>query len=248
VATCEDPSGLLIQVPYADTADKLVTLIAPQKYTFQTTSAIRTIVHASPQGRQLLGLVPGVIIDAWKLHPNVGGILATLLSASLKDWDPPSSVLLKLEQLCMKTIRSDEWTRVPLVEPVAFAIAAKGRPGAHREVLQRLVMPTKWRDTDITRQREYYGSAGEEIAAVMRHWTHDRYRKGLLRAHDVGRLMVFSDNLLFRAPQARDGLTDLLQKHAQILSDHGEQQLARSVMNFTEAVRTCDPTSSRITR
>lgn len=235
-------------MPHADTDVKLVSLIAPQQYTFQTTSAIRTIVHASPQGKLLLGLVPDVIIDAWELHTNVVGILATLLSASLKRWEPPSKVLSKLERLCLDTIRSDEWPQVASVEPVAFAIAAKGRPGAHRELLQRLVMPTKWRDADISRQREYYGSAGEEIGAVIRHWKHGRYRTGLLRAHDVGRLMVFSESLLIRAPQARDGLMDLLQKHARILSDHGERQLARSVMDFTEAVRTCDPISPRTTR
>jgi hypothetical protein len=190
-------------------------------------------------------LIPDVVIAAWDLHPDVAGILGTLLSASLKPWNPPPKVLLKLEQLCLDAIRSDEWPRVALVEPVAFAIAAKGRPESQRKVLKRLVPPTKWREADKARQKGYYGGVGAAIAAVIRHWN-DGYREGLLRAHDVGRLMdlMFSESRLLRARQAKERLIGLLSKHAQVLSDHGERDLARSVMDFAEAVRTNDARSS----
>jgi len=242
----EDASPILVELPYAETADKLVSLIAPQEYTFQTTSSVRAIVHASPRGRRLLDLIPDVIIGTWESHPNVSGILGTLLSASIGPWSPSSAVISKLEQLCLGAIHSDEWPRVALVEPVAFAIGAKGRSEVHRKVLQRLVKPTKWRDADVARQRQYYGGVGAELAAVLRHWNH-RYRKGLLRAHDVGRLMdlMLSESLLLKEPHAKNRLIDLLNGHAKVLADHGERDLVRAVMDFTEALRICNAKSGR---
>lgn len=236
--TRTDGSAVLIELPYADTADKLVEIIAPQEYTFETTSSVRTIVRATSRGKRLLELVPEVIIGAWDIHPNVAGILATLLSASLATWEPKSSLLSKLEQLCSRAITSDEWPRVALVEPVAFAVAAKGHPDPQRQVLRRLVNPTKWRKQDAARQKKYYGSVGAEIAAVIRHWDH-HYRTGLLRAHDVGRLMdlMFSESLLLKSPDAKSRLIRLLEAHAQVLADNGERELARAATDFVQALR-----------
>jgi len=62
-----------------------------------------------------------------------------------------------------------------------------------------------------------------------------------------GRLMdlMFSESRLLRAPQAKERLINLLSNHAQVLSDHGERDLARSVMDFAEGLRTYDARSSR---
>ena len=234
----EDRSGLLIELPYAMTIYKLFEVIAPQAYTFPTTAALRDVLRTAEKPSQLLDLTPEVIIGTWESHPNVAGILATLLSNNINYWEPAPVVLEKLEHLCEAVIKDGAWTQVDLVEPLAFALAAQGRPDAHAKVLERLIGDPKWRKADSARIRDYYGNAGIEIAAIIRHWK-DPFRKGLLRANDVARIidLLLSGDKTITSPFGRRILLDLLAENAKVLSDAGAGGLALSVNELVEALR-----------
>lgn len=235
----EDQSGLLIELPYVTTNYKLFEVMVPQTYTFSTTSVLRDILRNAESPSRLLDLAPEVIIGTWDTHPNVAGILSTLLSNNIDYWKPMPIILKKLERLCEAVITTDNWTRVALVEPLAFALAAQGCPDVHRKLLERLVEDTKWRDKDAARIRDYYGGIGTEIAAIFRHWR-DPFRKGLLPANDVARfidLLLSTDATLTR-PYVRQSLLELLQEHAKVLFESGAFDLAQSVNEFLEAFQT----------
>lgn len=234
----EDQTGLLIEFPYATTIYKLFEVIAPQTYTFPTTSALRDVLRSAEKPSCLIDLASEVIVGTWDSHPNVAGILSTLLSNNIEYWKPTPVVLGKLEQLCKSAIEGDEWTRVAMVEPLAFAVAAQGCPDAHRKILERLIEDTKWRDADAARIRYYYGGVGIEIAAIIRHWK-DPFRNGLLRANDVARLidLLLSSDKILTSPFARQTLLNLLAEQAKVLSDAGALNLAQSVNDFAEALR-----------
>ena len=153
-------------------------------------------------------------------------------------WRPTELVLSKLEQLCDDAIRTGDWSRVGSVEPLAFALGAKEHHNIHRRVLERLVEEHHWRDTDDTRIREYYGTVGVEIAAIVRHW-HDPFRKGLNHVNDVARpidLLLSADRNLVN-PVAQRTVLDLLDQHAVSLKDCGEVELARRVNGLVTALR-----------
>ena len=241
----DDQTGLLVEFPYAATRYKLFEVLAPQAYTFPTTSALRDLLRSAEEPSRLLDLASEVIAETYESHPNVAGILSTLLSNNIAYWKPPPAVLQKLEHLCEAAIEASEWTRVASVEPLAFALAAQGCPDAHRKLLERLIVDTRWRDEDAARVSEYYGNVGIQIAAIFRHWK-DPFREGLLRANDVARLidlLLSSDKVL--RPSVRQTLLDLLAEHAQLLYDSGARDLARSVNNFVEALRSMKGTTDR---
>ena len=164
--------------------------------------------------------------------------MSNLLSNNIEYWKPPPAVLGKLEQLCKAAIEAGAWTQVAMVEPLAFALAAQGRADPHRKILERLIADPEWRDADAARIREYNGGVGIEIAAIFRHWK-DPFREGLLRANDVARLidLLLSSDKMLSAPFARQTLLNLLVEHEKVLSDSGAPDLARSVNDFVEALR-----------
>ena len=111
-------------------------------------------------------------------------------------------------------------------------------PEIHRRVLERLINDSHWREADVARNRQYYGTAGVRIAAIIRHW-HDPFRHGLLRANDVSRLidlLFSSDNTLAR-PITRGTLVGLLDQNASVLAQCGEAALARRVKEMVAALR-----------
>jgi hypothetical protein len=134
-----------------------------------------------------LELTAVVIPDVWNTHPNVTGILSTTLSNNVDLWQPTELILSKLEELCDRAIGSGDWSKVASLEPLAFALGGKGRYNIHRRVLERLIEESHWRDADAARIRDYYGTAGIKISALIRHWR-DPWRKGLLHVNDVARL------------------------------------------------------------
>lgn len=234
-ANPSDPSALLIEFPYVETANKLFDIIRPQSYNYQTASALHELIIASPAGARALNLAPDVIIGTWDTHPNVAGILSTLLCNAIELWHPTPEVLTKLQGLCRSAVEADDWSRVASVEPLAFAIAAQGSKDMQAQILERIVFSTNWRKQDVERVREYYGTQGVELGAIIRHWR-DPLRKGLLRANDVGRLMdlMFSNDKLIQTAGRRD-LVNLLLEHAKVLSEGGAPELARSVADFVVA-------------
>ena len=142
----ENRSALLIEFPYVETTYKLFEVINAQAYTYPTTSALRDLLRRSgAASSRLLDLAAEVIPGISGTHPNVAGILSTLLSSNFDLWHPTPAVLSKLEQICHGAVVAGDWTRVALIEPLAFAAAAKGRPDAHRQVLDRLIDDRHWR-------------------------------------------------------------------------------------------------------
>lgn len=238
VASSTDQSAQLIEFPYATTAFKLFEIVAQQPYSYPTTAALRELIRRAGKPVRLLKLAAEVIPSIWNTHANVAGVLSTMLSNNLDLWQPTELLLSKLEQLCDGAIRSGDWSRVASVEPLAFALGAKGHWSIHRRVLERLIEESHWRDTDAARVREYYGTVGVEIAAILRHW-HDPFRKGLLRVNDVARLMdllLSADRILVKGT-AQQTVLALLEQHAVALKDFGEVTLARRVNELVMALR-----------
>jgi hypothetical protein len=234
----KDESNLLLEFPYVQTQQRLVEIISPQPYTFATASTLHTYIVASPSGNRVLDLVPEVIIALWDVRPDVAGILATLLCNTINLWHPTGAVLEKLGDLCRSALSSDDWSRVASTEPLAFAIAAQGDVETHKLMLERIVSSGHWRTRDVTRVREYYGTTGVELGAILRHWQ-DPLRKGILRANDVGRLMdlMLSNGSLLQVSPVKDDLLKLLLEHGLVLKDHGMDSIAKTVFDFVEALR-----------
>jgi len=239
-----DRSAVLIDLPHAETALKLFEVISPQPYTFATTSSTRSLLKSAGRPSRILALAPEVIIETWNSHPNVAGILATLLSNNMDMWRPQPVVISKLQDLCTKAIASGDWLKVAAVEPLAFAMSGKGYPDVHRAVLERLIGEPHWRDEDAARVSEYYGSLGNQVAAIFRHWN-DEFRGGLLRANDVPRVidLLLSNDEILRKEHGRQTLLELLVEHAVVLQDAGESKLAKTVMEFVEGFRSLRSTA-----
>ncbi len=233
-----DDSASLIEFPYAETTYKVLDIVAAQPYTFTTTFALREALKRTEQGPRLLDLACDVIPGIWTTHPNAAGILSTLLSTAADLWHPTTPVLEELGQLSDRAIREGDWTQVASVEPVAFALDAKGHPDTHRRILERPIEDRHWRAADAARTRRYYGTVGVEIAAIIRHW-HDPFRQSLLRANDVARLidLLLSAHKTLLKPFARRTLLDLLDQHASVLMECGEVSLGTSVKELVAALR-----------
>lgn len=233
-----DQSAQLIELPHVATAFKLFEVILPQQYTYPTTDALRKLVKQVEQPGPLMDLAAEVIPEIWETHANVAGILSTLLSTAVELWQPESLVLSKLESLCSRAIQTGDWSRVASVEPLAFALGAKGRHNIHRRVLERLIEERHWRDADAARIGEYYGSVGVELWAIARHWN-DPFRNGLLRAHDVSRLidLLLSRDRSLPTHSTEKTVIDLLDQHALVLLECGETRLARRVNELVTSLR-----------
>lgn len=234
----EESSNLLIEFPYVVTSEKLVDIIRPQAYSYQNALTLHDLLVDSPFRERILELIPEVIIHTWDCHPDIAGLLATLLCNIIELWHPSSSVMTKLDELCGKALRADDWTRVASVEPLGFALAAQGRSETQKRVLERIVSPSHWRERDIARVKKYYGGVGVELGAIMSHWR-DPLRKGLLQANDVGRLMdvILSNDKHLEKSAGRNGLLNLLLEHAKVLSACGAPEAGRNVIDFVEGLR-----------
>jgi hypothetical protein len=233
-----DRSAALIEFPYAATTYKLFEIIEPQAYDFATTASLHELLYQAREPTRLLNLASEVVPGIWGTHPKIAGILSTLFSNAVDLWQPSPGLLAKLEQLCNNAIQAGDWSQVASVEPLAFALSAKGCRDVHRRLLERLINESHWRDADAARIREYYGSVGIEIAAIIRHW-HDPFREGLLKANDVARLidLALSGDATVASPFARQTVLDLLEIHADLLFRSGEPDLARRVTELVAALR-----------
>ena len=232
-----DPSAKLVELPFVQTTYKLFELIEGQSYGFRTTCSLRDLLRAGEAPSRVIDLAAEVVAGVWNDHPNVAAFLSTLLSNNLDLWRPSASLIAKLHQLCDSAIEADDWTRVAQAEPLAFALGAKGAPDVHARLLERLITNPKWRKADVSRVREYYGTVGNEIASIVRHWR-DPFRQGLLRANDVARLMdlLLSADGTF-SPLANHALVDLLAQHAKVLVEHGQADSAHKVAELLDALK-----------
>ncbi len=241
-----DQSAKLVEFPFVTTTYKLFELIEGQSYVFGTITSLRDLLRAGEEPSRVVDLTAEVVAEVWSEHPNVAGILATLLSNNLDLWQPSDKLIVELRQLCESVIDADDWTRVAQVEPLAFALGAKGAADVHAKLLERLITNRKWRKADVNRVRAYYGTVGNEIASIVRHWR-DPFRQGLLRANDVARLMdlLLSADVTF-SPPAGPALLKLLAQHAQVLAKHGQEDSAHKVVELLDALKLKRPANQAV--
>jgi hypothetical protein len=237
-ASTEDQSARVIELPYADNTYQLFEIIQTQSYTHATTLVLREQLRRARQPARLLNLTSRVMVETWHSHPEVAGILSTWVGNNSDVWQPTPAMMDKMEQLCESEISADDWTRVASTNPLAFALAVKGRPEIYQKVLERTICNRRWRDADAEHALRYYETRGIEVSAIIRHWE-EGLRHDLLRAYDAPRII----DLLLAANMAPNGrsthhrLLDLLTNQAKVLAEGGEINLARQVAEEVDALR-----------
>ena len=237
-ASTEDQSARVIELPYADNTYQLFDIIQTQSYTYPTTLVLREQLRRARHPAHLLNLASQVMVETWCWHPEVAGILSTWLGNNSDVWQPTPAMMDKMKQLCEDEISADNWTRVASTNPLAFALAVKGRPEIYQKVLERTICNRHWRDGDAKHALRYYDNRGAEVSAIIRHWE-EGLRHDLLRAYDAPRII----DLLLTATMAPNGrsthhrLRDLLINQVKVLAEGGEMNLARHVAEEVDALR-----------
>jgi hypothetical protein len=233
-----DESARLLELQHVTRPFELLDIIDSLPYTYQTTSSLRQIVVRAAQPSRLLMMAADLIpaISGSTERIRVAGILATLLSTLVTHWQPNRRVLPKLQSLCEAAVSTGDWLRVELVEPLAFALGAKGRGDTHSRVLNRLIEENDWRRADTARILPYYGCVGVEIHSIIRHWN-DPFRRGLLRVNDVGRLieLMYSTDRVLPTPRILASVLSMLSQHAMALKSCGSEGAARHVNSLVIA-------------
>ncbi len=223
----------LIELSVTKNENELYEIISGQSYVYSTTSEARDEIAAHRTPETVLDWTAEILVDCWgDGEAELLGICGVLLS-SFELWNPPTSVLDEVENLCVREIKERDHMLIGVVEPLAFALAAKGRPVPHRAFLTAIVAEEHWREAEHARSRRYYGSDSRKALAVSRHMR-DPLRAGLLRANDVGRLM----GLLTRPtpdlarPRARALLRGLLRESVLELQRAGEFDLVKEATSY----------------
>jgi hypothetical protein len=237
-ASPEDQSACVIELPYVDNTHKLFEIIQTLPYTSSTTTALREQLQRARRPTYLLELASQVMEETWRSDPEVAGILSTCLGNNSNVWQPTPAMKDKMEQLCESEISADDWTRVSSTNPLAFALAVKGRPEIYQKALERTICNRRWRDADAEHTFRYYETRGAEVSAIIRHWQ-EGLRHDLLRAYDAPRIidLLLSAN---KAPKGRSihhQLLDLLTNLAKVLAEGGEMNLPRHVAEEVDALR-----------
>jgi hypothetical protein len=235
--TVQDQSACVLELPFVDNPYQLFNIIQTQPYTYSTTEALRGQLRRARQPTHLLKLASQVMIETWRSHPEVAGILSTWLGNNSDAWQPTPTMKDKMELLCEGEIRADDWTRVASTNPLAFALAVKGRPEIYRKALERTICNRHWRDEDAKHALRYYGGWGVEVSAIIRHW-YEGLRHDLLRAYDAPRIIYFllSANKSPKGQSAHHQLLDHLANQAKVLAEGGEMNLARHVAEEIDAL------------
>jgi len=238
----EDPplslqdTARLVELPEVSNTYELLDIVRPQTYDFGTTFEIRQQIRLARDPGRLLDLISNLAVELWgSVTDDVVNILVVLLSCNLATWHPQEPTLAKLDSLCRIEIANDHWPHVSAVEPLAFAIGAKGYQQTHRSMLQRIVESEHWQKAQVEQSERYYGGSGKQLSAILRH-TRDPFRKDLLLANDVARLMHLLSKPtpdLRRTGTAKKAI-QLLQMSADVLFQFGEPQLSRKVSNVIE--------------
>jgi nucleoside phosphorylase len=228
-----DSTGRLLDLPYVRSASELVDIIRTQAYTYTTTAELRARLGTSSHPDKVLRIGTSVIAELAGSDSATASIIGNLVSTNRAIWQPSRRELLRLEDLCNRALRFETIHSLLWLEPVAFALAAKRRPNAHRRFLQLLLEDVDWRQAQAVIHRNYYGVQGIRLSALERH-SKETYRPGLLKAHDTSALMY-----LLSAPEpeltggrVRRLLKRLLRNSEGALYKHGEDRLARTIKAF----------------
>jgi hypothetical protein len=150
-AVTRDSSSLL-GLNAAKNNGQLRNIISDQQYTFTTTSTTRESLTSHEAPSVLLEWATDIIVSGWETDaPDLLGICATLLSTSLHVWKPTESVLDKLKSLVERDLSDRDYTRIGVIEPLAFALDEKGKTDTYRRFLEAVVEDGPFREADYGR-------------------------------------------------------------------------------------------------
>ena len=229
--------GRLLELSSLTNDYQLFESISGQPYTYSTTSTVREQVATHQSPKTVFDWASEIIISCWEEgDTELLGICAVLISTSFQQWHPSKETLKKLKDLCEHELSTADHTRIGVIEPLIFAIGAKGNIDAYIRFLSVSVEEKDWRRAEDARSDYYYGSEGEKAAAVSRH-LHDSRRSGILRANDVGRLLTLITKPTFDLSQYRvkELLIGLLQESVRELNKAGQRDLTNSIIKFLES-------------
>jgi hypothetical protein len=226
--------GRLLELSAAANDYQLFESISGHPYVFSTTKTTREQIRAHSSPSRVLDWAADIIIECWPDgDPELLGICSVLLTTSLDQWNPTDDVLTKLESLCRDALQAGDSTRIGVVEPVLFAVAAKGRSAGYVQFLTASVEDKSLRGAEDARSKQYYGSEGEKAAAIARHLS-DAHRTGLVRANDIGRLLtlVTKPTTDLSRPPVRRLLLGLIRESLHELQAAGQQDLVSQAARF----------------
>lgn len=229
--------GNLLGLSSARDAYQLYDAVSGQPCTFSTTSTAREQVAAHESISTVLNWATEIIVTSWDSgDPELLGICATLLSTLTDQWHPDARTLDKLEAICSDGVAAGRDTHIPAIEPLLFAVAAKGRQQSYTDFLAARVRDEDYRQAEAARSSIYYGADGQTAAAVFRH-LHDPRREGLLRANDLGRLLslVTKPAVDLSRRNVRALLLELLRDSIRELREAGEPDLAAQAVKFLKS-------------
>jgi hypothetical protein len=206
-----------------------------QPYRYETLAAARSILRESENRTQVLEWSADLVAEIWPTHSDVAGSVSVLLSNNLEDWHPTTQSLDRLDEISHTAISLEDWSQVGWLEPLTFALGAKGRLQLFEQRLSRFIEDPNWRIADAKRTDEYYAGGDRVIASIFRHWR-DPFRRGVLRANDVSRIIsVLVSEGQVLSLDAQRKLLGLLEDHAQLLKLVGASEVADSVTELVEA-------------
>lgn len=226
-----DVTASLVELPHVTSQNELFEILIPQRYVYSVTSSIRDLAKLADDRERLMRMVSELGLEVWNTHPDVAGLMFTLMSQLWTYWNPSKAIVAKLSKICTSTLEDGVWTTVSLIEPLAFTLGAIGNTEIHRRYIEQALRDSRWRRADAKRIYTYYGSYGVELAGIRRH-RHLPRRPGLLRINDVTReitLLASSDDQL-RQPKVREELLGFVDRDIRILLKAGEKELAQEAL------------------
>ena len=231
----------VLELPFVDNPYQLFDIIQTQPYTSSTTTALREQLRRTRRPANLLKLASQVMVETWRSHPEVAGILSTWLGNNSDQWQPTPAMKDKMELLCESEISADDWTRVASTNPLAFVLAVKGRPEIYQKALERTLCNRHWRDADAEHALRYYETRGAEVSAIIRHWE-EGLRHDLLRAYHAPRIidLLLAANMALKGRSTQHQLLELLTNQAKALAEGGQMNLARHVAEEVDVLRLAD--------
>lgn len=233
-----DPSRSLIAVPSLQRPVDIAAVVATQPYTYLVTRNLRDLLKGRrDRGGPFLGIIATHLIDTHLSENSLNGIGATLLSTELSSsWHPQPKTLKRLSDAVLTTLVEETPDKISIVEPLAFALGAKGRTDVHREYLFRVIQHLTWRRADMQRLLRYYGPQIVELLnAIKRHLRTD-LPVGLLKVNDLGRLL--SVMRTFNDQGSQSLMRQLLVASMTYLRNSSEHELLRAIVDELRVIET----------
>lgn len=230
-----DMTSRLIEFPFVRTPPELFDVLNNQRYSHGTLTQLRSRLPEANDPQLLLNLGVSLVLELWKDHPQVAGLICILFGTNRESWHPNRKQLSQLEVLCKKALSSGYVDLIQLVEPLAFSLAKHGKPELHQRFLHLAIVNADWREANAIRTSgQYFGDHVSEISAIEDHLDNPYRDVGLLRAHDIPPLMYLMSlpNENLRRPLQRRNLRRLLVKSNDALRAYREYELSNRVTSF----------------